>query len=183
MSHSIKKMLRREGAHTGIKGKKKKLKMPTHPAGKGPSKRLQRAEERDKEAMAEVTATSLRAEARHQLGKEKRLEETARRRGIHVGGAAAALGGDGEAMAEEQARSQAAASSAAKRALSFAPSSQRGFHKELATVLKASDVLLEVLDARDPMGCRRAHDLCSPSVPPSLEGMSVFFPPPLPIPP
>lgn len=47
-----------------------------------------------------------------------------------------------------------AASGAAKRALAFAPSNQRSFHKELSTVLKACDILLEVLDARDPMGCR-----------------------------
>ena len=45
MSHSIKKMLRRQVADCGVKGTKKKLKMPKHPGAKGPSKRAQRAEE------------------------------------------------------------------------------------------------------------------------------------------
>ena len=62
------------------------------PKAKAPSKKQLRDEERDSEMqMAEATTgTSVRAEVRKQLGKEKRLEETARRRGIQLGGAAAA---------------------------------------------------------------------------------------------
>ncbi|KAL1507372.1 hypothetical protein AB1Y20_008218 [Prymnesium parvum] len=154
MSHSIKKLLRREGAHCGVKGKKSKLKLPHHPGAKPPSRRMQRAEARDGEAMAEATATSARAEARRQLGRAKRLEETARRRGLVVGGGAAALSGAPMEEAEAAAEAKAAAAKAATRALSCAPCSQRSFQRELAAVLHASDVLLEVLDARDPMGCR-----------------------------
>merc|ERR1719230_2459290 len=126
MSHSIKKMLRRQGGVTCVKGKKNKMKMPSHPGAKGPSKPQQKAEERDKEAMEEVTGTTVRAEARRQLGKEKRLEETARRRGIDLGGSAKALGGGGDSMvdAEEEVASAALAAGAAKRALAFAPATQ-----------------------------------------------------------
>jgi hypothetical protein len=62
--------------------------------------------------------------------------------------------GEETAGAADDAAAAVAASGAAKRALAFAPSNQRSFHKELSTVLKACDILLEVLDARDPMGCR-----------------------------
>ena len=99
---------------------------------------------------------------RKALGKQARLEETARRRGILPAAASAAeagdhsglaaVGDDGDDHVDEAAAM--AATQAARRALSFAPANQRTFHKELATVLKAADVLLEVLDARDPMGCR-----------------------------
>lgn len=32
--------------------------------------------------------------------------------------------------------------------------SQRAYHREFHRVVEASDVILEVLDARDPLGCR-----------------------------
>ena len=32
--------------------------------------------------------------------------------------------------------------------------SRKAYYRELKKVIEASDVLIEVLDARDPMGCR-----------------------------
>ena len=109
-------------------------------------------------------AATKRVEAHRQAGKQARLDQISKRRGMAVGGAAGAAQPEPmeqrDAVADEDEDdggvSEAAAVNAAKRALAFAPSSQRSFHRELAKVLRASDVLLEVLDARDPMGCRRA---------------------------
>jgi nuclear GTP-binding protein len=109
-----------------------------------------------------MMGTEQRAEARKIHGKQARLELLAQRRGIvptkaepedaKMSGKGAESGGAATAVSDTGV--DALAANAAKRALAFAPSSQRTFHKELATVLRESDVLLEVLDARDPMGCR-----------------------------
>ena len=158
MSHSIKKVMRRTGV-AGMKGKRKKLKAPVHPGSKGLSKHAMklRESEGDKEMTEAATATAKRVEAHAQQGRQSRLDLIQRRRGVEVGGTAMALAGQGMADApqtEEEMAAAAAAGQAAKSALAFAPANQRTFHKELAIVLKAADVLLEVIDARDPMGCR-----------------------------
>ena len=165
MTHSIKKLTRREGATGLVKGKKNKLKPPVHP-GKdtkvitfNAKRRLERNTEPKNVDMNDPrnkTGTAKRAEARYALNKQARQDAFAARRGIVPAAVADASAGAAK-MADqddEDPEVAAAASQAARRALSFAPSNQRAFHKELSTVLKSADVLLEVLDARDPMGCR-----------------------------
>jgi nuclear GTP-binding protein len=165
MTHSIKKLTRREGAKGLVKGKKAKLKAPVHP-GKD-TKVVSFNEKRRRERNAEPknvdmndprnkTGTAKRAEARYALNKQARADAFAARRGIVPAAVADASAGAARMaeVDEEDPAVAAAANQAARRALAFAPSNQRAFHKELSTVLKSADVLLEVLDARDPMGCR-----------------------------
>ena len=158
MSHSIKKLMRRSAA-TGhlVKNTKAKSREPRHPGAKVVSFNAKRraaaaGEEGEKQKMGVGSlkgGTERRIEMRKAMSKQARLEETARRRGIVPDVAAKA-----SASSEVDDEATTAAANAAKRALAFAPNNQRAFHKELATVLKSADVLLEVLDARDPMGCR-----------------------------
>ena len=164
MAHSVKKMMRRFSTTTHlVKGTKRQAKQPVHPGAKVVSKNA-----KWKKALAEgepikvgphgklIGGTEKRAEARKALGKQARLEETARRRGMGIipDKAASAIANEMGDADDADAESEVAASAAAKRALATAPPNQRTFHKELSIVLKAADVLLEVLDARDPMGCR-----------------------------
>ena len=156
MTHSIKKLLRRQGAPGLVKSKKAKARPPVHPGHKvlsvNAKRKLAAAAGEDDETMglAQKSGTVARAEARKVAGKQARLDEIARRRGILPSSTAP----EPPAEVEESPEEAANAANAAKRALAFAPTNQRAFHKELSTVLKSSDVLLEVLDARDPMGCR-----------------------------
>lgn len=167
LSHSIKKLLRRSGV-PGVKGKKAKLKPPAHPGhremSKHAKKKISLAEGTSGDAMEIVPkkgslaeGTAKRAEQSAALSKQARLDLIAKRRGIVPSNYSTPVEEDPAAMAEAvgaEMDEAAAATQAAKRALAFAPTSQRSFHKELSTVIKSSDVLLEVLDARDPMGCR-----------------------------
>ena len=164
MTHSIKKLLRREGGAGLVKAKKAKAKPPVHPGQKRISANKKRKAELAGEPVTTSTGdlrkggTAKRAEARAALGKQARLDAFAARRGIVPEAVADASAGEmrdsKSKMDPEEIDAAAAASQAARRALSGAPSNQRAFHKELSTVLKSADVLLEVLDARDPMGCR-----------------------------
>ena len=162
LSHSVKKILRRNGA-SNIKCKKVKRKQESV----GPQKQRQDTDYKlkkyggntgrrgDDVEMKEPKATAARREAHAALGKQLRQESLAKRRGISLsadaGAAAAALGGDD---ADGGRLDGGAAADAAERALASAPPAQRSFHRELSRVLQMADVLIEVLDARDPMGCR-----------------------------
>ena len=160
MTHSVKKLKRRAG-DTSVKARKAKRKPPSHPGHKAIGKHQAKMKELANPAVVE--ATKERAVQYAADGKKSRLDLIARRRGIVLGagslqGGAAAMD-DGSAAAAEPEReldleADADAMNAAKRALALAPAEQRTFHKELSTVLKAADILLEVIDARDPMGCR-----------------------------
>lgn len=150
MSHSHKKLLRRGGS-TNMRCTKSKRKQLSRAENTRPNrkKKAPRVDGEGEVAMDEdgkrTDAAAARAEKRKELGKQARHDEFAKRRGI---AAPSKVGTeDGSRDADEP-------GNMAERALSAAPRNQRTFQKELAKVLKESDVLLEVLDARDPMGCR-----------------------------
>jgi nuclear GTP-binding protein len=70
---------------------------------------------------------------------------------------AEAATGTYEQNSEADAQSQANQDALTNRAtLAAATSNSRTYYRELNKVLDASDILLEVLDVRDPMGCRSA---------------------------
>eukprot|EP00908_Phaeocystis_cordata_P007529 Transcript_18178.p1 GENE.Transcript_18178~~Transcript_18178.p1 ORF type:complete len:635 (+),score=309.96 Transcript_18178:44-1906(+) len=166
-SHSIKKVLRRNGADVSCKKSKRKKHVHPGKEKKGKNTPAQRRAAReakrnpDPDAMdvdgkkKEPEATAARREARQSLGKQLRAEELAKRRGLamQMGGGgldddAPAPGADGDSDAT------GGAHTVAGHALASAPPAQKAFQRELSKVLQASDILVEVLDARDPLGCR-----------------------------
>ena len=161
MSHSLKKIQRRGGVDN-IKCAKSKRKQASRAENTRPN-RKKKAPRGDDAADVEMgeggkparTDVAKRAEARTQLGKQSRQDEFAKRRGLATPGILSAAAGYGTGLGDDATPHDAlAASTVAERALSSAPRNQKTFMKELARVLKESDVLLEVLDARDPLGCR-----------------------------
>lgn len=162
MSHSLKKIQRRGGV-VNMRCTKSKRKQASRAENTRPNrkKKVPRGDPDGDVQMADQPAArtnvAARAEARVQLGRELRQAEFAKRRGLATPAILSAAAGHGApASAGDDEPDAAAAGRAAERALSAAPRNQRSFQKELARVLRESDVLLEVLDARDPMGCRCA---------------------------
>ena len=168
LSHSTKKVQRRSGSEL-VSCKKSKRKVHVHPGkekmgNKTPALRRAAREAKrnpDPEAMdtegkkKEPDATAARREARQSMGKQLREQELAKRRGLarQMGGGGLdddlPQGGEDGEDGEE----------GAKDAGSFTvgrPLAQKAFERELSKVLQASDILVEVLDARDPLGCRSA---------------------------
>jgi ribosome biogenesis GTPase A len=158
MSHSLKKLQRRGGVFN-VRCSKSKRKQASRAENTRPN-RKKKAPRGDPDGDAEMptarTSVAVRAEARVQLGKDSRQAEFAKRRGLVTPAILSAAAGHGGPAGggDDDEPDAAAAGRAAERALSAAPRNQRSFQKELARVLRESDVLLEVLDARDPMGCR-----------------------------
>ena len=165
-SHSIKKILRRNGGNVNCsKNKRKKALHPGKEKSGNNTPAIRRAarearrnpepdamETDDKAKKKEPAATAARREARQAIGKQLRGEELAKRRGLslQMGGG----GLDDDVSVEAPDDEGPSASAVAGKALASAPSGQKAYQRELSKVLEAADVLVEVLDVRDPMGCR-----------------------------
>ncbi len=170
MSHSLKKIQRRNGGLVNAKSsKRKQLSKGTQGCPKKKdrvsSTRRDDAAHRGDDDMDATSSTGMRTDERKsiraQLAKKVRLDEVNKRRGLapRPGTKGAALNLESHraieaAIHEVETPLSSIASAAASRALSAAPRDQRTFQRELAKVLSEADVLIEVLDARDPMGCR-----------------------------
>ena len=165
LSHSTKKVQRRSGSEL-VSCKKSKRKVHVHPGkekmgNKTPALRRAAREAKrnpDPEAMdtegkkKEPVATAARREARQSMGKQLREQELAKRRGM-----ARQMGGGG--LDDDLPQGGEDGEEGAEDAGSFTvgrPLAQKAFERELSKVLQASDILVEVLDARDPLGCRSA---------------------------
>ena len=163
LSHSTKKVQRRSGSEL-VRCKKSKRKVHLHP-GKAKMgnntpalRRAAREAKRnpDPDAMdtgdqkKEPDATAARREARQSMGKQLREQELAKRRGL-----ARQMGGGG--LDDDLPDGGEDGGEGAEDAGAFTvgrPLAQKAFERELSKVLQASDILVEVLDARDPLGCR-----------------------------
>ena len=164
LSHSTKKVQRRSGSEL-VRCKKSKRKVHLHP-GKAKMgnntpalRRAAREAKRnpDPDAMdtgdqkkKEPDATAARREARQSMGKQLRERELAKRRGL-----ARQMGGGG--LDDDLPDGGEDGGEGAEDAGAFTvgrPLAQKAFERELSKVLQASDILVEVLDARDPLGCR-----------------------------
>ena len=166
-SHSIKKILRRNGGNvTCAKGKRKKTIHPGKEKSGNNTPSLRRAAreakrnpepdamQTDGTAKREPVATAARREARVAIGKQLRGAELAKRRGLLMAPQMGGGGLDDDLSLEAPDDQDPSASAVAGKALASAPSGQKAYQRELSKVLQAADVLVEVLDARDPMGCR-----------------------------
>ena len=166
LSHSTKKVQRRSGSEL-VSCKKSKRKVHVHPgkqkvgnntpalrrdareAKRNPDPDAMDTENKKTDPVA-TAATAARREAHQAKGKQLREQELAKRRGL-----ARQMGGGG--LDDDLPQGGEDGAEGAEGAGSFTvgrPLAQKAFERELSKVLQASDILVEVLDARDPLGCR-----------------------------
>ncbi|XP_015729927.1 guanine nucleotide-binding protein-like 3 isoform X2 [Coturnix japonica] len=120
------------------RGRKKNRKDPGVP-GTAPFK---------EELLREAELRKQRLEELKQKQKLERQKELERRRKLDAKRSTAA------AQEQTEGKEASGKSEAKKTKKDLDKNAKKSFHSELEKVIEMSDVLLEVLDARDPMGCR-----------------------------
>ncbi|XP_040537615.1 guanine nucleotide-binding protein-like 3 isoform X1 [Gallus gallus] len=120
------------------RGRKKPRKDPGVPGAAPFKEALLREAELRKQRLEEL-------KRKQKLDRQKELEK---RRKLDAKRSAAAI------QEQTEGKESSGKSEAKKTKKALDKNAKKSFHSELEKVIEASDVVLEVLDARDPMGCR-----------------------------